>query len=271
MSKIVKSVFSGSEAGSSGASAQAAYNQKAIDELKRQFNITQDNIQPYLDAGTGALANIQDTATPEGMDALIGQIMGTDVYSNLLDERTRAVQGQLAAGGLTRSGAGVEAAANIPTNLALQLESLLTGRQTDISNTGVNAATGLGQIGQANSGTIANLLSGSGSAVANGMVTDAQSKAKGSQNLLNTAATIGSFFFSDPSLKENVETVGTVRDLTLHQWDWKPETKGTIIEGCSNIGFMADEVKDKYPHHVYEFGGVMVIDYPELLNELEAA
>ena len=34
-------------------------------------------------------------------------------------------------------------------------------------------------------------------------------------------------------------------------------------------GFMADEVAIKYPQHVAEFCGFMVIDYPALLDELE--
>jgi hypothetical protein len=87
---------------------------------------------------------------------------------------------------------------------------------------------------------------------------------------MKTAATIASMvMFSDPRLKINIEEIGQAGNLKIHQWDWKPETKGTLVEGCSNMGFMADEVKEKYPHHIYEFGGFMVVDYPALLDELE--
>ena len=76
-------------------------------------------------------------------------------------------------------------------------------------------------------------------------------------------------FFSDPNLKENVEEVGEIGDLKVYKWDWKPETKGTLVELCGTVGFMADEVKKLYPMFVGVFGGFDVIDYEKLLNHLE--
>lgn len=264
-------LFGGSDAGSSGAAQQQQFNQKAIDELKRQFNITQENVQPFIDAGTGALPGVQSSATVGGLDDMLRQIMSTNTFGGLVDERQRAVEGQLAAGGLTRSGAALTEAARVPTDLALALESMLTGRNTNLAGSGLSAATGLGQIGQANASQISGLLSNSGAAASQGAITDAQSEAQGAQNLVNTAVTVGSLFFSDPSLKENVEKVGEVHGLDICQWDWGEKTKGTIIEKCGTLGFMADQVKDKFPQFVSDFCGFMVIDYPALLDHLEAA
>jgi len=42
-----------------------------------------------------------------------------------------------------------------------------------------------------------------------------------------------------------------------------------MIEKCGTIGFMADEVEKLYPQHVNEYWGLMVIDYPALLDELD--
>jgi len=265
----------GDDSGSKAADAQVRANNASIAEMRRQFGITQENIAPWLTAGQDALGVTQESATPQGLDALLAQIMGTDTFGSLVDERQRGVQGQLAAGGLTRSGTAMQEAARVPTDLALALENMLTGRQSGISSTGASAAVGLGNLGQSNSSGIAGLMSQSGNAISSGIITDQQARAQGQQNLFNTAATIGSKFmdfmdFSDPRLKENVEQVSSIHDLGVYQWDWKAETKGTLIDGCSNIGFMADEVQEKYPHHVGEFGGFMVIDYPALLNELEA-
>ena len=265
----------GDDSGSKAADAQVRANNASIAEMRRQFGITQENIAPWLTAGQDALGVTQESATPQGLDALLAQIMGTDTFGSLVDERQRGVQGQLAAGGLTRSGTAMQEAARVPTDLALALENMLTGRQSGISSTGASAAVGLGNLGQSNSSGIAGLMSQSGNAISSGIITDQQARAQGQQNLFNTAATIGSKFmdfmdFSDPRLKENVEQVSSIHDLGVYQWDWKAETKGTLIDGRSNIGFMADEVQEKYPHHVGEFGGFMVIDYPALLNELEA-
>ena len=262
----------GDDSGSKAADAQVQANQASIDEMKRQFGITQKNIAPWLEAGKEALGATQQSATPQGLDALLSQIFNTDIFGSLVDKRTRAVEGQLAAGGLTRSGTALQEAARVPTDLGLALENMLTGRQSGMSNTGVNAAIGLGELGQANSGGIASLMNQSGQAISSGIITDQQAQAQGQQNLFNAAATIGGMFmgFSDSRLKENIEQVSTIHDLGVFQWDWAEFTKGTLVEGCSNIGFMADEVAEKYPHHVGEFGGFMVIDYPALLDELEA-
>jgi len=262
----------GDKAGKRAAEAQVQANDASIAEMRRQFDTTQKNIAPFLEAGQGAVPGVEAGATVGGMDEMLAQIFNSDIFGSLVDERQRGVQGQLAAGGLTRSGTAMQEAARVPTDLGLMLEQMLNGRQTNLMNTGLNAATGLGQMGQQNSANIGNMMSASGNAVSSGIITDQQAKAQGQQNMLNTAATIGSMFmgFSDPRLKENVEQVSSIHDLNVYQWDWMPETKGTLVEGCSTIGFMADEVQDKYPQHVGEFGGFMIIDYPALLDELES-
>lgn len=271
----------GDKAGKRAAEAQVQANDASIAEMRRQFDTTQQNIAPFLQAGQGAVPGVEAGATVGGMDEMLAQIFNSDIFGSLVDERTRAVEGQLAAGGQMRSGLGLQEAARVPTDLGLMLEQMLNGRQTNLMNTGLSAATGLGQLGQNNSANIGNMLSQSGQAMSSGIITDQQAKAQGQQNMLNTAATIGSMFmsggggglfgFSDPRLKINVEPVADIKGLNVYQWDWTPETKGTLVEGCATIGFMADEVQEKYPQHIHEFGGFMVVDYPALLDELEAA
>lgn len=261
----------GGDDGSDAAAAANAGLDSAIQELRRQFGITQENIAPFLEAGRGALPGLVEGSTAEGLDERLRRLFDTDIFGGLVDERTRAVEGQLAAGGLTRSGAGLQEIANVPTGLGLQLEQLLTGRLGNLAGSGQNAALGLGSLGQANAGAIANLFGQQGANTASGILTDAQAGAAQQQNLIQAGATAASIFFSDPSLKTNIEPVAFIGDLPLYQWDWIPEAKGTIIEKCGTIGFMADEVKEKYPEFVGEYGGFMVIDYPALLDKLEAA
>ena len=265
-----KRIFGSSNAGSRAADASSEFNQRAIDELRRQFDVTQGNLGPFIEAGTGALPGVIQGSTAGGLDERLAEIFDTDIFGSLVEERQRGVQGQLAAGGLTRSGTAIQEAANVPTSLGLMLEQLLTGRATNLAGSGQNAATGLGAIGAQTSGGIANRFARQGQDAASGILTDQQAEAQQTQQLLTTAATAAAIFFSDPALKENVEPISTIGDLTLFQWDWIPETKGTMIEGCADMGFMADEVKEKYPEHVTEFCGLMVIDYPSLLSEMEA-
>lgn len=258
----------GKDSGSDSADAQVEAERERIAEIKRQFGITQENISPYLDAGTGALSSVISGSTIGGLDSTLADIFKSSTFGSLLDERTRAVEGQLSAGGLTRSGTAIQEAAAIPTDLGLALESLLTGRSQQLANTGVNAAIGQGNIGANASAQIGDALSSIGQAESSGVLADSQAQAQQTQQLVQMATT-AAMFFSDPSLKENVEKISEAGGLSVYQWDWKDFTKGTLIDGCQTIGFMADEVKEKHPEYVYEFGGVMVIDYPKLLDKLE--
>lgn len=260
----------GSDAGETAAGFETAANQQAIEEIRRQFDVTRGDILPFLEAGQRQIPALEQRATPGGLDQILGQIFNTDIFGSLVEERGRAVEGQLAAGGLTRSGTALAEAARVPTDIGLQIEQLLTGRSQALAGGGQSAASSLGQFGSQSAGGIANLLSQSGQSQASGLLADEQADAAGSQNFLNTAATVASIFFSDPSLKENIEEIADMGELKLYQWDWINAVKGTMIEKYSTIGFMADEVKEKFPQFVYNFCGFMVIDYGSLLKKLEA-
>ncbi len=260
-----------SDAGARAGDVQGQFNQQGIDEIRRQFGMTQENINPFIQAGVGALGQVQQGTTAGGLDERLRSILDTDIFGALSEERGRAVQSQSAATGQSRSGFGLQEAARVPTELALGLEQLLTGRSQNLVAGGQNAALGLGQLGGQASGGIANLFQSTGRAQSSGIITDAQSEAAQDQQRLNTIATVASIFFSDPSLKENVEPIGKVKNLILYQWDWIAKTKNTLIEKCPDIGFMADEVKEKFPQFVSDFCGFMVIDYPSLLDELEVS
>ena len=267
-----------SDAGKKAARRQNVYTQRAIDEQRRQFDITQNNINPFIEMGHSFAPDVAQAATMEGLDQRLSDIFGSDIFNTLVSERERAVNNQLSAGGLTRSGAGIQAAANIPTEIGLGLEELLSGRQNNLYGSAQNAAMGLGSLSQNNSNTISNLISGQGQAVASGVLADAQAKAQGWGNVIGIAsmAATGGFgsgaknFFSDPRLKENAEKVSEIGNLSLWEWDWIKEVKDSVVGQCPNIGFMADEVAEKYPHCVGEFGGFAVVCYGALLDELEA-
>jgi hypothetical protein len=270
----VGGIFGGSDAGSSGAQQVGIYNQQAIDELKRQYEETKTNLAPFLTAGTDALTGVTQGASFSGLGERLNEIFNSSYFDGLVGERTNAVNSNLAASGLMRSGTAIEEAANIPTDLALQIESLISGRETGLANTGLNAAVGIGNTGSATASAIANLLNNTGQAYQQGAITDAQSDAAGTQNLINTGLAVAGIFsgggFSDPALKENIEEVGQIHDLKLYQWDWIEKAKDTIVDKCMTMGFMADEVKEKYPQFIHEFAGFMTVDYHGLLNHLEA-
>lgn len=378
----------GKSSGSSAAEAQVQANREAQEEIRRQFDITQAQFAPFIEAGTRQLPTLESRATVGGLDAILGQIFGTtptqaaqpagaipgatppiagpapvfdeaaflrdrerdrdfnilrtvdfggfasqrneiaeaqaleaaraafeadaaarapaftpapapalpaqaggEAFRALIDERQRGIQGQLAAGGLTRSGSALQEAARIPTDLGFQIEQLLTGRSQSLAGQAQAGAGAVGQFGAGASGGISSLAQASGQAISSGILADQQAAAQGASNIGTLAgAGIGGFFgglpgaqigaglggvasgifgFSDPALKENIEKISEINGLGIYQWDWISETKDTIIEGCQTIGFMADEVEERFPQHVNEFAGFKMIDYPRLLDELD--
>jgi hypothetical protein len=245
-----------SQAASTAAQAAAAGKQQGIETLTKELS-------PFRDAGLQGLEGLLQGSTAQGFGANLAELLAGGALAPLIAERGRSVQGQLAAGGLTRSGAGLQAAAAVPTDLALQIEQMLSGRQGGLANLGFEAASGIG-------GGVANLQSGIGRDISSGILGDAQAKAGQQEQLFNIATTAASFF-SDPRLKENTKVIGKIGGLKLYSWDWIKETAGTIIEKFPKVGFMADQVKDKYPQFIQEFGGFMTVDMDGLLNKLEGA
>lgn len=182
------------KSGSKAARAESEANLAAIAEQRRQFDTTTGNVQPFLSAGVGALPLVQEGLTAEGLDARLARLMNTNTFGSLVDRRTQAVEGQLASGGLTRSGTAVQEIANIPTELALALENMLTGRATNLAGSGQNAALGLGSLGASSANSISALLSRSGRARSSGILSDSQALSGLIQNSLNAGARIFSDF-----------------------------------------------------------------------------
>ena len=254
--------------------------ERGATELRQQFQETSQNIQPFVEAGQQQLASLTQGTTAGGLDERIRQLLNTDVFGALAETRGRAVQSQSAATGQSRSGFGLQEAARVPTELVLALEQMLTGRSSELAGRGQQAAFGLGQLGGQAAGGVANLFSGE--AGQRNQLQIAQLQAETARqaaesnffgDLLGAGATVAAagIQFSDPLLKKNVEKIGKIKNLNLYQWDWIDEVRDTIVAMCPNMGFMANEVQEKYPQFIKNFGGYLTINYLPLLDELEKA
>ena len=265
----------GKGAGEDAAALQAQANLQGINEIKRQFDLTKGDIDPFIQAGQEALPGVQAGSTFEGFGDAITQILsGEGPLKGLIDDRTTAAQSQLAAGGLTRSGTAIRDIANIPAQLGLDIENLLFGRKSNLASGGASSALSLGSLGQGAAANQANLFSQTGSARSSGSLLDAESEAAGVEQIGSIVATVLPLIFSDPALKTNIEEIGEIDlkegSLKIYQWDWIPEAKDTIVPLCPTMGFMADEVQEAHPEFVTEYGGFRVINYLGLLSKLEA-
>ena len=256
----------GKNAGRDAANAANKKVDEAIAELQAQFGETQGTFQPFVDVASQGLAGITQGASLGGLGDRLSEIFGSGALDPLIAERTRATQGQLAAGGLTRSGTAVQEIAGIPQELGLAIEQLLTGRQQDLTNLGFTATQNVGQLGAAKSAGVATGLTQQGQNTSSGILAFAKAKAAGIGSAFNLAS---SFAFSDPRLKTNVVQVSTLGDLGVYQWDWIEGAKGTSIESQPTLGFMADEVEKKYPAFSGELLTWKGIFYGPLLEHLK--
>lgn len=234
-------------------------------------------IDPFRTTGQVGFQNFAAGATPQGLESNLNALLGGDLLAGLVDARRNEVEGALSAGGLTRSGEAIESAAEIPTDIALFLEQLLSGRQESLGETGFGAAE-----------DIAGLETNVGAAGASGILgflqdkrlrEIAQRQAKSAKSAAKTdafgniiSAGIGGAlsFFSDPRLKENIRKVSEIGPLDLVEWDWIPETKGTIVEDMPTIGFLSTQVRLHHPEAVGTFGGFDTVNYPEVLRHYNA-
>lgn len=273
---------------------QAASQERGLQAMLQQLGITREQFAPFLEAGAGALPELQRGfqpqrgATQAGLEDILGEIMGGEGFGRLREERERSIQGALSAGGLMRSGRAVEEAAAIPTDLAFEIENMLFGRgeRGEISriqglqnlvSTGLSAAgSSSGQGGSLTSQIASQLggigaaqgqgLTGAAEAMASGMFGSQQAQAQGKQNLISAA----SAFFSDPRLKQNIKKIGKIGPLNLVEWEWIDELGDSFVKTFPTMGYLSTQVKEFFPQHVGEFGGYDVIDYASVNEELLA-
>lgn len=181
-----------STAATAGADAEIAGIREMIARLTGMTggSFNPEGTNSFTDAGMQGLEGVQQGSTAGGFGARLDQIIGGDAFGGLVDERMRGAQGMLSAGGLTRSGESMEAGAAIPTELAMQLENRLFGRQAGLASQGFNAmeaTAGRNFTGNQNFGSredglnakIAQLLGGIGGVNAEGIRGSAEAEAGG--------------------------------------------------------------------------------------------
>ncbi len=83
--------------------------------------------------------------------------------------------------------------------------------------------------------------------------------------IVSGLASAAALYFSDPALKKNPVKIGSTGKLNIYEWDWIPEAP-KFIQEQPRVGFMANEVMETFPEHVYMEGGYMKIDYDAVMR-----
>jgi hypothetical protein len=181
----------GSSAAGKAADTQAEATRIGVEEQRRQFDITQENLAPFQEAGVSALAQQQAMLGLGGQPA---QTEALEAFANtpgqqfLRQQQERALLRNAAAigglgGGNIRTALQQQAAGRAATQLGTYQNQL-----AGLSGTGQTAATNIGQFGAGTAANIANLQGQAGAARASGILGQQQAWSDTIQSLSGLAA-----------------------------------------------------------------------------------
>lgn len=250
------------EAAEKAAKEQQDAAQAGIAEQRRQFDITQGNLQPFQQAGQAALGSQQDLLGLNGAEAQAAAFAAMENSPGQQFLRDRAQKNLLrnssAIGGL---GGGNVRSALVQQGVGFAQQDLQNqfGRLGQLAGQGQSAANSIGQFGTQVAGNIQQGLNMSGQARASGILGVQQANAQQQQGMQQTAATVASFF-SDPELKRNKKVIGRKNGFTIWSWTWNDLAEKIGLFG-NDRGVMADEVKEINPDAVSVREGFMVVNY----------
>lgn len=197
-----------SSASQSAANTQAQAANNAAGLQWQQFQQLQQNLQPYMNLGSGSIGNLQTALGNLGnmhfnFDPTEQSLQQTPGYQFTLNQGLNTVNNQLAAKGLNLSGAQAKGIANYTTGLAdttyqqqyqNALQNFMTNygvssdqynRLSGLVGVGENAAAGVGNAGLQTAANAGNLLTSGANASAAGTVGSANAISGGLSSLGN--------------------------------------------------------------------------------------
>jgi len=157
------------DAATDAAGIQAGASQAGIDEQRRQFDAVQKLLQPYTEAGPGALEAQQSflgLKGPEAERAAIARISGGETFKALSEQGENALLQRASATGGLRGGNIQGALAQFRPQLLSSLIDQQYGRLGGMTALGQQSAAGVGTAGLQTGVNVANLLGQQGAAQA---------------------------------------------------------------------------------------------------------
>ncbi len=198
--KVVGGLTGASEAAdaaSAAAATQGAAAQAGIAEQRRQFDITQKNLAPFLQQGQGAIGMmgaLQGLSGPEAQAAAIAGIEGGPQFAALAQQGEDAILQNASATGGLRGGNTQGALLQFRPQLLNQLINERLSGLGGIAGLGSGVGTNLGSLGAGNAQTIAQLLQQQGAATAGGQLAQGGVTRQAFGDLLNVGGAIGRLY-----------------------------------------------------------------------------
>lgn len=165
-----------SDAATQAANTQAAANQAAINEQRRQFDINQQNLAPWLAAGKAALGQQGDLLGLNGtatQQSSINALQASPLYQSLFRNGQDAVLNNAAATGGLRGGNANRSLYNLGQDTLSSVIQNQLANLGAVAGSGQGSANSLNSSGSASASAIANLLSQTGAAQGSGILSSA--------------------------------------------------------------------------------------------------
>jgi len=153
------------QAAREAAAGQQGAANLSLAELKRQYDISQNNLAPWLRAGTRALTEQQALMGLGGDTAgALASLRSAPGYQFRLQQGQRGLEGGLAARGGMGSGKAMTAASGWNQDFASNEYANRLNQLAGLSSTGQSTATGLANLGQNYATGAGNIWQGSANA-----------------------------------------------------------------------------------------------------------
>lgn len=193
------SLLSGASSGkgaSKAASIQADAYKQGIAQQAAQFAQTQQNLSPFIQAGSGALGaygNLLGTNGSGAQSSAISALQNSPLFQSQYGTGVDTVLQNAAATGGVRGGNVNNSLAQFGSGLLSNVIQNQLGNLSGLINTGAGAASGLGSLGQSNSNSLSSLLQGQGNAQATGAASPYAAFGNTLQGLASSGALTGLF------------------------------------------------------------------------------
>ena len=283
------------QAAAQASDAQVGAAEAGVAEQRYQFDALQELFKPYIEAGTKAIGGMQPYAEA-GAPALAQQqaILGlsgageqakaiaaleaSPLYRSQVRQGEEALlQSASATGGLRGGNVQAALAQFRPQMLQNQIDLQYSrlGGLTELGQTttqnlarlGQSSAAGQGVAGMESARAISGLYGDIGASQAGRAIAEQKAQGQFQSGLLNLGGQvlgglngvggIGSLF-SDRRLKRNIRKLGSRPDgLGVYEFDY-------VWGGGKNIGLMAQEVINVYPHAVSMVDGYFTVNYDQV-------
>ena len=163
------------------ANTQASSGDAAIDEQRRQYDLTRADQQPWIQAGTGALDRLTTASTGDNSN-----FFASPDYEFRRTEGERGLENSAAARGGAFSGNALRALSDYNSNLASGEYGNWWNRQAGLAGIGQSAVNQVGAAGQASANNIGQLQMAQGDARASGILGQSNAINGGINNALNS-------------------------------------------------------------------------------------